>query len=162
MKALCPGSFDPVTHGHLDIITRAAELFDEVLVGVGTNSTKNTIFTPDERVEMLVEAVADMEHVDVELINGLLVEFCRQRGVGVIVKGLRFASDFDYELQMAQMNKALTGIETILLPTDAQWAYVSSTLMREIARLGGDVSAFVPESVGRRIAARMAERGQQP
>jgi len=162
MKALCPGSFDPVTHGHLDIITRAAELFDEVLVGVGTNSTKNTIFTPDERVEMLVEAVADMEHVDVELIHGLLVEFCRQRGVGVIVKGLRFASDFDYELQMAQMNKALTGIETILLPTDAQWAYVSSTLMREIARLGGDVSAFVPESVGRRIAARMAERGQQP
>lgn len=160
MKALCPGSFDPVTHGHLDIITRAAELFDEVLVGVGTNSTKNTIFTPDERVEMLVEAVADMEHVDVELINGLLVEFCRQRGVGVIVKGLRFASDFDYELQMAQMNFRLSGIDTLFIPTAPQHSFLSSSLVREVARFGGDVTSMVPEVVAARLAAKFSGRGE--
>lgn len=152
MKAICPGSFDPVTHGHLDIIGRAAKLFDEVVVGVGHNMAKNGLFQPAERVEMLQEATGDLANVEVTLISGLLVEFCRSEGIGAIVKGLRFASDFDYELQMAQMNKQLTGIETILLPTAAQWSYVSSTLVREVAALGGDVAEFVPPVVARRIA----------
>ncbi|GAB3623755.1 pantetheine-phosphate adenylyltransferase [Mariniluteicoccus endophyticus] len=152
MKAICPGSFDPVTHGHLDIIGRAAKLFDEVVVGVGHNMAKNGLFPPAQRVEMLQEATGDLANVEVTLISGLLVEFCRSEGIGAIVKGLRFASDFDYELQMAQMNKQLTGIETILLPTAAQWSYVSSTLVREVAALGGDVTEFVPPVVARRIA----------
>lgn len=158
MKAICPGSFDPVTHGHLDIITRASALFDEVVVGVGHNMAKNGLFQPAERVEMLTEAVTGLANVEVTLISGLLVEFCRKEGIGAIVKGLRFASDFDYELQMAQMNAQLTGIETILLPTAAQWSYVSSTLVREVAALGGDVSQFVPDLAARRIAERSTTR----
>lgn len=162
MKAICPGSFDPVTHGHLDIIARAAQLFDEVVVGVGQNSTKNYLFTPEERLDMLTEAVSAWPNVSVAPLDGLLVDFARRHEAGVIVKGLRFASDFDFELQMAQMNKALSGVETILLPTAAQWAFVSSTLIREIARLGGDVSPFVAAPVAARIQARIDERVDAP
>lgn len=151
MKAICPGSFDPVTHGHLDIIGRAAGMFDEVVVGVGRNMAKNGLFTPEERVDMLTEAVGEFPQVSVTLISGILAEFCRDHGIGVIVKGLRFASDFDYELQMAQMNKKLTGIETVFLPTAAQWSFVSSTLVREVSALGGDISEFVPPVVRNRL-----------
>lgn len=145
--ALCPGSFDPVTHGHLDVIARAASLFDEVVVGVGINAGKNAMFTPAERVDMLREAVAGMERVRVEPIDGLLVEFCRSHGIGAVVKGLRSSTDFDYEMQMAQMNRQLSGIETVFLPTAAQWAFVSSTLVRQVSTLGGDIEQFVPDVV---------------
>lgn len=157
MRAICPGSFDPVTHGHLDIFRRASHLFDEVIVGVGRNTSKNSLFSLEERLDMLQQAVASMGNVQVRPIDGLLAEYCRAHDIGSIVKGLRFASDFDYELQMAQMNKQLTGIETILLPTAAQWSFVSSTLVREIAVLDGDVSAFVPDVVEQYLARRTPE-----
>lgn len=152
MRAICPGSFDPVTHGHLDIITRAAHLFDEVIVAVGRNSAKQYLFTPEERASMLAESCAELgSHVTVSLIDGLLVDFCREHEIDVIVKGLRFASDFEFELQMAQMNHALTGIETAMLPTASRWSHLSSTMIREVARLGGDIGQFVPAGVEARI-----------
>lgn len=160
-RVVCPGSFDPLTHGHLDIITRASELFDEVVVAIGRNSTKNNLFSSEERVEMVVDACAHLPNVVVEQISGLLVDFCAAREAQGVVKGLRFASDFDYELQMAQMNKQLSGIETVLLPTSSQWGYVSSTMIREVAVLGGDVSAFVPPTVGEHITALLARRAQE-
>lgn len=156
MRAICPGSFDPVTHGHLDIIERAAQMFGEVVVAVGRNSAKNYLFTPDERAAMISEATAHLPNVRVEMLEGLLVDFCRDRDIDVIVKGLRFASDFEFELQMAQMNFALSGIETIMLPTAARWAHLSSTMIREVAKLGGDVSQFVTADVADRIRARTA------
>jgi len=151
-RAVCPGSFDPVTLGHLDIIGRAAALFDEVVVAVGTNTaktgtTKKGLFSSAERVEMLREAVVEWPNVRVELFDGLLVDFCTAQHAQTIVKGLRFAADFDYELQMSQMNHRLSGVETVFMPAAVEWAYVSSTLIREIAQLGGDVSAFLPPSV---------------
>ena len=164
MKAICPGSFDPVTYGHLDIIERAVALFGEVIVGVGRNSAKNYLFETDERLRLIEDACAHLPGVQVLPLSGLLVDFCAEHGVGVIVKGLRFAGDFEFELQMAQMNHALTGIETVCLPTSAAWAHVSSTMVREIALLGGDVRQFVPAGVADRIAAKVAERreGNQP
>ena len=156
MRAICPGSFDPVTHGHLDIIERASAMFADVVVAVGRNSAKNYLFTPDERVAMLTDATAHLGNVRVELLDGLLVDFCRDRNVDVIVKGLRFASDFEFELQMAQMNHALSGIETIMLPTAARWAHLSSTMIREVAKLGGDVAQFVTPRVARQITAKMS------
>lgn len=157
-RAACPGSFDPVTHGHLDIIERTVNLFDEVIVAVGNNMAKTGIFTPQERVQMLVDACAEWPGVRVTLFDGLLVDFCRENEVTAIVKGLRFASDFDYELQMAQMNNELTGIETIFMPTAARWAYLSSSLIREIALLGGDVRPFLTPEVAELTVARVAER----
>ncbi len=160
MKAICPGSFDPVTHGHLDIIGRADAMFDEVIVAVGRNSSKNYLFSTEERVEMMTVATATWPTVRVLPIDGLLVDFCRDHEVDVIVKGLRFASDFEFELQMAQMNYALSGIETVMLPTAAKWAHLSSTMIREVARLGGDVSQFLTEDVAARIVAKVAELGR--
>lgn len=154
MRAICPGSFDPVTHGHLDIIERAAQMFEEVIVAVGRNSAKNYLFTPDERADMIADATSALPNVRVEMLEGLLVDFCRDRDIDVIVKGLRFASDFEFELQMAQMNFALSGIETIMLPTAARWAHLSSTMIREVAKLGGDVSQFVTDEVADRIRAK--------
>jgi pantetheine-phosphate adenylyltransferase len=161
MRAICPGSFDPVTFGHLDIVRRAASLFDEVIVAVGRNSTKRCLFDPDERVAMLTDACVDLAGVRVLTIGGLLVDFCAAHDVDVIVKGLRFAADFDFELQMAQMNFALSGIETVMLPTSARWAHLSSTMIREVASLGGDVSQFVPEPVAARIRAKLTEREKE-
>lgn len=158
MIAICPGSFDPVTFGHLDVITRAAGLFDEVVVAVGRNSAKNYLFDAGERVELLQAATSGLPGVRVTELSGLLVDFCREQGAGVVVKGLRFASDFDFELQMAHLNHALSGLETVLLPSSARWATLSSTMIREVASLGGDVSQFVPELVATRIAAKVAER----
>ena len=157
MKVLVPGSFDPITVGHLDIVRRAHALFGEVVVAIGNNSTKNYLFSFDERVGLVHGATADLHGITVEGLDGLLVDFCRDRNVDVIVKGLRFASDFDFELQMAQMNHALSGIETIMLPTSAQWSHLSSTMIREIAKLGGDVGQFVTPQVARRIAAKVAD-----
>jgi pantetheine-phosphate adenylyltransferase len=156
-RAVCPGSFDPVTHGHLDIIGRTARLANEVIVAVGGNVAKNALFTPAERVEMLKAACADWDNVSVAPFTGLLVEFCVAHDVEVISKGVR-AGDFAYELQMAQMNRRLTGVETILLPADPQWAFVSSSLVREVATLGGDVFAFLPPAVAKQTAARVSAR----
>ncbi len=146
MKAICPGSFDPVTRGHLDIIQRTDRLFDDVVVAVGRNASKNYLFTPEQRVEMLEYACRGTS-ATITIIDGLLVDFCAANDIDVIVKGLRYASDFEFELQMAQMNHALSGIETAMLPTASKFSHISSTMVRQIARLGGDVSAFVPDGV---------------
>jgi pantetheine-phosphate adenylyltransferase len=156
-RAVCPGSFDPVTHGHLDVIQRTARVVDQVIVAVGTNISKNSLFTPDERVEMLIEECAEWGNVEVTLFGGLLVDFCAANNIGVISKGLR-ATDFGYELQMAQMNRQLTGVDTLFLPTAPQWAFVSSSLVREVATLGGDVSPFLPAKIAERTMARVASR----
>ena len=156
-RAVCPGSFDPVTHGHLDVIERTARVIDKVVVAVGTNMSKNALFTPDERVEMLTEECAEWSNVEVTLFRGLLVDFCAANEIDIISKGVR-GTDFDYELQMAQMNRRLTGVDTLFLPTAPQWAFVSSSLVREVATLGGDVTAFLPPKTAARTMARIASR----
>jgi pantetheine-phosphate adenylyltransferase len=152
--AVCPGSFDPVTFGHLDVIGRTARVVDAVVVAVGRNSGKRGLFGPQERVEMLREACADWPTVSVEVFDGLLVDFCTAHGVDVISKGLRSGSDFDYELQMAQLNRRLTGVDTVFVPTAAEWSFVSSTRVRELATLGGDITGLVPPAVAARTVAK--------
>jgi pantetheine-phosphate adenylyltransferase len=156
LTALCPGTYDPVTHGHLDIVRRAAGRFDRVVMAVIENPAKEPLFPVAERVEMLREAVADLDSVEVDSFTGLLVDYARSKGAGVIVKGLRAVSDFDYELQMAQMNRHLAEVETFFVPTSAKWSYLSSSLVKEVARFGGDVSGLVPEHVLRRLKEKMA------
>lgn len=159
-RAVCPGSFDPVTIGHLDVIARAVDLYDGVVVAVGSNVSKNALFDPKERVAMLQEACVDWPSVRVSLFSGLLVDFCAGNDIDVIVKGLRSGADYDYELTMAQMNRTLTGVDTAFLPTAPELAFVSSSLVREVASLGGDVSPFVTPGVLDRITARLAERAR--
>jgi pantetheine-phosphate adenylyltransferase len=159
LTALCPGMFDPVTNGHLDIVHRAAALFDRVVVAVVENPTKAPLFPTEDRVEMLQEAVADVGGVEVASFGGLLVDYAREKGVDVIVKGLRAVSDFDYELQMAQMNRHLSQIETYFVPTSPTWSYLSSSLVKQVARYGGDVSGMVPDHVARRLKERLGVRG---
>ena len=156
MRAVVPGSFDPITNGHLDVIRRARAIFDEVVVAVGVNSSKTYLFEPDERLELVRSATAGLDGVTVEPLSGLLVEFCRSRGAGAIVKGGRAGADFDFEVGMARMNHSMTGVETVILPASAQWSFVSSTLVREVARLGGDVAPYVPDVVAARLAMRRA------
>jgi len=156
LTALCPGTFDPVTNGHVDIVHRAAALFDRVLVAVVENPGKEPLFSAAERVEMLREALSGLGNVEVESFSGLLVDHARSRGVGVIVKGLRAVSDFDYELQMAQMNRHLGEVETCFVPTSPRWSYLSSSLVKEVAGYGGDVSGLVPEQVLGRLKERLA------
>jgi pantetheine-phosphate adenylyltransferase len=155
---VCPGSFDPVTHGHLDIVERAASLFDEVIVAVGVNASKNRLFSAEERIAMLEEACAGWDNVRVDGFTGLLTDFCLAHDVHAIVKGLRAVSDFDYELQMAQMNSSLAPIETVFVPTSPEWSFLASSLVKEVATFGGDVSALVPGFVLERLTARLAER----
>ena len=150
-RVACPGSFDPVTNGHLDIIRRAARLHDEVLVVVGANLAKEGLFTVEERLGMLREVTSDLPNVSVDKFTGLLVDFCRVRGVSAIVKGLRAVSDFEYELQMAQMNRELANIETLFVPTAPQVGHLSSSLVKQIAMFGGDVSRLVPKAVNDRL-----------
>ncbi|MGN6577655.1 MAG: pantetheine-phosphate adenylyltransferase [Nocardioides sp.] len=157
-RAACPGSFDPVTNGHIDIISRAAALFDEVVVAVGVNKSKNRLFSPEERIEMLEEACAGFANVSVASFDGLLTDFCKEREVVAIVKGLRAVSDFDYELQMAQMNSSLADIETVFVPTSPEYSFLASSLVKEVATFGGDVSSLVPPRVLERLTARLAER----
>jgi pantetheine-phosphate adenylyltransferase len=156
-RVVCPGSFDPVTNGHLDIIGRAAGLHDEVIVAVLINITKKSLFTVDERVEMLTEVTKGYGNVRVERFHGLLVDFCAAQGINAIVKGLRAVSDFEYEMQMAQMNYRLAKIETLFMTTNPLYSFLSSSLIKEIAKYGGDVSGLVPESVLGRLHARLAE-----
>jgi pantetheine-phosphate adenylyltransferase len=154
---VCPGSFDPVTNGHLDVISRAAGLYEEVIVAVLINITKKSLFTVDERVEMLSEVTKHYGNVRVERFHGLTVDFCTANGVNVIVKGLRAVSDFEYEMQMAQMNYRLAKIETLFMTTNPLYSFLSSSLIKEIAKYGGDVSGLVPEQVLGRLRARLAE-----
>jgi pantetheine-phosphate adenylyltransferase len=150
-RAVYPGTFDPPTNGHLDVIGRAAAMFDELVVATGVNESKNRLFGDDERVTMLREAVAPYPNVVVATFDGLLVDFCAAERIGVIVKGVRTAGDYDYELQMALMNRRLTGVETVFLPAAPELAHLSSSLVKEVARFGGDVSGFVPPDVHRRL-----------
>jgi pantetheine-phosphate adenylyltransferase len=154
-RAVCPGSFDPITNGHLDVIERASKLFDEIVVAVGSNVSKNRLFETGERVLMIQEAVVGMPNVTVDTFEGLIVEFCRARGVQAIVKGLRAVSDFDYELQMGQMNRSLAGVDTLFMPADPHYSFLSSSLVKEVATYGGDVAGLVPESVLRRLRERV-------
>ncbi|MCB0974410.1 MAG: pantetheine-phosphate adenylyltransferase [Actinobacteria bacterium] len=153
--ALCPGSFDPVTMGHLDIINRASQYFDRLIVATIRNPQKSkALFDLDERQEMLAEVTAHLPNVEVESFAGLLVDFARDRGADAIVKGLRAVSDFEYELQMAQMNQKLSGIDTFFLTTAPRYSFLSSSLVREVARFGGDVRSMVPPEVYGRLAQR--------
>ncbi len=158
-RAACPGSFDPVTNGHLDIVGRAAKLYDEVVVAVLINKSKAGMFTVEERMDMLREATRSYGNVVVESFHGLLVDFCRDRDIPVIVKGLRAVSDFDYELQMAQMNLGLQGIETMFMTTNPLYSFLSSSLVKEVATYGGDVSGLVPDVVHQRLLERVHGSG---
>jgi pantetheine-phosphate adenylyltransferase len=153
---VCPGSFDPVTNGHLDIVGRAARLFDEVVVAVLINQSKAGLFSLDERLDILAEVTKGYPNVRVEAFQGLLVDFCRANEIAVIVKGVRVASDFDYELQMSQMNIGLAGIETLFMPTNPQYSFLSSSLIKDVAKWGGDVSPHVPDVVATRLRDRFA------
>jgi pantetheine-phosphate adenylyltransferase len=153
-RALCPGSFDPVTNGHIDIIGRVAKLYDEVVVAVFVNQSKSSLFTVDERLEMLTEVTADYPNVTIDTFQGLVVDYCRVHDIPVIVKGLRAVSDFDYELQMAQMNRGLAGVDTLFMPTNPEYSFLASSLVKEIAKWGGDVSSLVPPTVLTRLKER--------
>ena len=157
-RAACPGSFDPVTYGHVDIFARASGLFDEVVVVVVVNPNKSGMFTIEERIAMMRESVAHLPNVVVESFEGLLVDYCVANEIPVILKGLRGGSDFEYEAQMAQMNRHLSGVDTVYLGSDPRYGFVSSSLVKEVARLGGDVSALVPEHVLHKMKERLAER----
>jgi pantetheine-phosphate adenylyltransferase len=155
-RVVCPGSFDPVTNGHIDIIARAAQLYDQVVVAVGANPAKVTLFTPTERVELIREATKELGNVRVDHFEGLIVDFCRRHQISAIVKGLRAVSDFDYEMQMAQMNYSQAGVETLFMTTNPLYAFLSSSLVKEFCQYGGDVSGLVPANVLAQLNARLS------
>jgi pantetheine-phosphate adenylyltransferase len=159
-RAVCPGSFDPVTNGHLDIITRAARLYDELYVAVLLNQSKSGLFSVDERMEMLREVTAELPNVHIDSFQGLLVDYCRTNRIAVVVKGLRAVSDFDYELQMAQMNYGLADVETLFMTTNPLYSFLSSSLVKDVARWGGDVSSHVPKIVARALTERLRRSGK--
>lgn len=150
-SVVCPGSFDPVTNGHVDVFTRAARLFDEVVVAVMVNRAKDGLFDTAERLEMVRETVAGIPNVKVESFEGLLANFCSDRGISAIVKGLRAVSDFDYEIGMAQLNRGLTGVETLFIATSPEFGYLSSSVVKDVASFNGDVSKMVPPGVALRL-----------
>ena len=155
---ICPGSFDPVTLVHLDVITRASKMFDRVLVGVLVYSAKTPTFSTEERIELLTEAVKGLDNVEIVSFKGLLAEYCKSYGIGTIVKGLRAVSDFEYEFQMALANKKLNPeLETIFLTADADSTFLSSSMVREIGSMGGDISNFVPACVHDRIVKKLSK-----
>ncbi len=156
LTALCPGTFDPVTNGHLDIIERAARRFDALVVGVLDNPAKQPLFGAEERVSLLKEVTQDLPNVEVDAFTGLLVEYASRRGADLVVKGLRAVTDFEFEIQMAQMNHSLTGMETLFMTTSPQWSFLSSSLVKEVASFGGDVSGLVPPVVAERLRERLA------
>lgn len=157
-KAVCPGSFDPVTNGHLDIFARAARSFDEVIVLVTGNPNKKTgLFTIDERMDLIRQVTSDIPNITVDTWGGLLVDYTTQHHIGALVKGLRSSLDYDYELPMAQMNRRLSGVDTFFLMTDEKYGYISSSLCKEVAKYGGDVTGLVPDPVVAAMNARFAE-----
>jgi pantetheine-phosphate adenylyltransferase len=155
VTAVCPGSFDPITYGHLDIIERTAQRFDRVVVACTRNIGKSPLFDVDERVALVQRVTAHLDNVEVVAFEGLLVDFCRERGVGVIVKGLRAVSDFEYELQMAQTNSRLGSVETLFMTTSPVYSFLSSSLVKEVARFGGDITDFVPPVVATELGQRL-------
>ncbi len=157
--AVCPGSFDPVTLGHIDIFERAAVQFDELVIAVLVNPNKQGMFTVEERIALIEESTAHLPNVRAESGQGLVVDFVKARGMTAIVKGLRTGTDFEYELQMAQMNKHIAGVDTFFVATTPQYSFVSSSLAKEVAMLGGDVSALLPAPVNVRLQAKLASRG---
>src|SRR5688572_1111228 len=159
LTALCPGTFDPVTNGHLDIIERAARRFDALLVGVLDNPTKQPLFAAEERVSMLKEATHHLSNVEVDAFSGLLVDYAKRRDADVVVKGLRAVTDFEYEIQMAQMNHSLSGLETLFMTAAPRWSFLSSSLIKEVARFGGDVSGLVPPVVAERLSEQLGGGG---
>lgn len=153
-RAVCPGSFDPLHNGHVEVIARASSLFDEVIVAVSTNYSKKYRFPLEERMEMARDTLTLLRGISVvPMGDGLLAEFCREQGAGVVVKGLRSAADYNYEVPMAAMNRHLSGVETVFLAADNRYMHLSSTLLKEIAKLGGDISDYVPLAVNRRFQA---------
>ncbi len=158
-RVVCPGSFDPVTNGHLDIIERAASLSDEVVVAVLVNEKKQGLFSVEERIELLQQVTAHLPGVSVDSFAGLLVDFCRSHDIQAIVKGLRAISDFDYEQQMAQMNHRLAGVDTLFIPTTPEYSFLSSSLIKEVGRHGGDVTGLVPDAVAAALSQRLGQTG---
>ena len=154
-RAVCPGSFDPITFGHLDIISRASAHFDHVVIAVLENRTKSSLFTVDERIEMIRETTAHLTNVSVDSWSGLLVDYCKSNSIQAIVKGLRAVSDFDYELQMAQVNLQGSGVETMFMATSPVHSFLSSSLVKELAHYGGDVSTMVPASINAALKLRL-------
>jgi pantetheine-phosphate adenylyltransferase len=154
-RAVCPGSFDPVTLGHLDIVERASAIYDEVTVAVLVNKKKSSLFTVEERMDLLRQVTESYGNVRVDSFHGLLVDYCRTKQIPVIVKGLRAISDFDYELQMAQMNHGLAGVETLFMTTNPLYSFLSSSLVKEVATYGGDVSGLVPALVHESLTERL-------
>ena len=155
-RAVCPGSFDPTTYGHLDIIRRASNHFDQVIVAVLENRTKSSLFTVSERIDMIRETVSDLPNVIVDSWSGLLVDYCKSNSITTIVKGLRAVTDFDYELQMAQLNLQASGVETMLMATAPAHSFLSSSVVKELAHYGGDVSTMVPPNVNAALKLRVA------
>lgn len=156
-RVVCPGSFDPVTNGHLDIISRASRLYDEVVVMVSINLAKKSLFTVEERVDLIREVTKEYGNVIVDSFRGLTVDYCRQHDIPVIVRGLRAVTDYDYELQIAQMNHRMSGVETLFMATNPLYAFLSSSLMKEVVRWGGDASGLVPELVHSRLIDRLKD-----
>jgi pantetheine-phosphate adenylyltransferase len=158
VRAMFPGSFDPITNGHLDVIQRAMGLFDELIVAVGRSPIKNQLFSPQERVEMIEELIQGLPNVSVESFEGLMVEYATKRKANVVLRGLRSLTDVQYEFQLAMTNRAVAGIETIFIMTSERYGFTSSTLIREIASLGGDLSNLIPENVSRRLKDRLGKK----
>jgi pantetheine-phosphate adenylyltransferase len=158
VRAIFPGSFDPITNGHLDVIHRGMKLFDELIVAVGRSPLKDQLFSPEQRVEMIAELVKDLQGVSVEGFDGLTVEYARQKKANVILRGLRSLTDVNYEFELAMTNRSVTGIETIFVMTTEQYGFISSTLVRQVASLGGDISNLVPENVYRRLQERFKKQ----
>lgn len=158
VRAIFPGSFDPITNGHLDVINRSIKLFDELIIAVGRSPIKNQLFTPEERVEMISELVADIPGVAVESFDCLTVEYAARKKADVILRGLRSLTDVQYEFQLAMTNRAVAGIETVFVMTSEQYGFTSSTLIREIASLGGDLSNLIPENIHNRLRERLKSR----
>ena len=155
-RVVCPGSFDPITYGHLDIVERASSIFDEVVIAVMVNKTKQTLFTVEERMEMTKEVTKKFPNVKVDSWSGLLVDYCKKNDISIIVKGLRAVTDFDYELQMSQINLQLQGVETLFISTAPAHSFLSSSLVKEIASHGGDVSSYIPAELLGRLKDRLA------
>jgi pantetheine-phosphate adenylyltransferase len=155
-RVVCPGSFDPITFGHLDIVERASSIFDEVVIAVMVNKTKQTLFTVEERIEMTKEVTSKFPNVKVDSWSGLLVDYCKTNNISIIVKGLRAVTDFDYELQMSQINLQLQGVETLFISTAPAHSFLSSSLVKEIASHGGDVSSYIPAALLERLKDRLA------
>ena len=158
VRAIFPGSFDPITNGHLDVINRGMKLFDELIVAVGRSPLKDQLFSPEQRVEMIAELVKDLPGVSVEGFDGLTVEYARQKKANVILRGLRSLTDVNYEFELAMTNRSVTGLETIFVMTTEQYGFISSTLVRQVASLGGDISNLVPQNVYRRLQERFKKQ----